>query len=480
MQPLGAELSEAVHRSADDPDIVGTAANLPGAPSRGTPMHALQAPMQPVPMKVKSPSPVEPASPLEDCPALPGWWACTGHSGCFLCPTLVLLGLSVGLFINRREPLVWWYPVLFAALAALAPFATWVLGALHAQHQLRRRRCPTATREAGFCPFGNIIHRTATNRCLTAFSQSFSSPKATRNRDDPLDFLRQDLAEWAGSADGWVVIDTTGIILWVNEAVKKYFGYEGDYLLQRNVRILMPQPYAAEHDFFIRKQIKTGVCRILGNPAGRPVPVANRKGEQSMVVLSINDHLDPHDMANYVFSGRMRFVLQDAALIKVRSKVAQGCDVVAVCKGMDAEPLARIVADGRGTIVYANAAASKLFGWGRKELVGRNVKCLMGLPHASKHDSYLQAYLERCHGAAGHAVPSSIVGSGRDVMALTKARRTIRIFLTVERIDQHSGDPLDCFFHATIVPVTEVDPSWSPTYCGSLRRSLAAAAGTLP
>lgn len=37
-----------------------------------------------------------------------------------------------------------------------------------------------------------------------------------------------------------------------------------------------------------------------------------------------------------------------------------------------------------------------------------------------------------------------------------------------ERIDQHSGDPLDCFFHATIVPVTEVDPSWSPTYPGGL------------
>lgn len=33
--------------------------------------------------------------------------------------------------------------------------------------------------------------------------------------------------------------------------------------------------------------------------ASLPAPVANRKGEQSMVVLSINDHLDPHDMANY-------------------------------------------------------------------------------------------------------------------------------------------------------------------------------------
>lgn len=37
------------------------------------------------------------------------------------------------------------------------------------------------------------------------------------------------------------------------------------------VRILMPPPYAAEHDFFLRKHLKTGFCRILGNPTGRPV-----------------------------------------------------------------------------------------------------------------------------------------------------------------------------------------------------------------
>eukprot|EP00667_Euglena_gracilis_P002413 EG_transcript_2413 len=470
-----AELSEVIHRSVGDSDLEGLG-HLPGmAPGKVT--QLTQAPRQPAPLLKLALRRAGPPVASEGGRS-PGWQACAGRSGGFLVPTVVLLGLSIGLFINEGEPFVWWYPAVFAAIALLSPFATWVAVHPHAQRQLRGR-CSAGPR-AG-CPLVRFIHRTATNPCLSALSDGLPSPKVSvsHNRDDPLDFLLHDLAEWASSDDGWIIIDTTGIILWCNEAVRKYFGYEGDFLLQHNVRILMPPPYAAEHDFFLRKHLKTGFCRILGNPTGRPVPVVNRKGEQSMVVLSINDHLDPHDMANYVFSGRMRFGLQDAPLIKVRTKVAQGCDVAGACKVMDAEPLPRIVTDGRGSILYVNAAASKLFGWSRKELSGRNVKCLMGENHASQHDQYLKAYMDRVveAQAAGGAVPSNIVGSGRDVMALTKDRRTIRIFLTVDRIDPPTGPPTAGHFHATMVPVTEADRSGMPSYPSAVRRCHARTVG---
>eukprot|EP00668_Euglena_longa_P037634 GGOE01048466.1.p1 GENE.GGOE01048466.1~~GGOE01048466.1.p1 ORF type:complete len:805 (-),score=237.64 GGOE01048466.1:417-2831(-) len=498
---LEVDLSEVIRRSVDDTELE-IVANLPELTGRSTPHTRPSLPpiprrasVRPMPICVhSSPRMTVPKSPLqsplggvetnaflEADPGIPGWWECAKHSGCFLLPTAVLLGFSVGLFVPQGEPCAWWYPILFTILALLGPFATWASTGLLIHYQ--RCRCPEATRAAGFDRKGASVRHT--NSGINASNaNSLAAPKAesARNPDDPLDFLRQDIAEWATSADGWIIIDTTGIILWCNAALALYFGYERDYLVQRNVRILMPQPYASEHDFFMRKQLKTGVCKILGKPEGRPVPVINRKGEQSMAMLSVDDHLDPHDISNYVFSGRLRFGLQDAALIKVKSKVAQGFDVVVACKAMDEEALARIVTDVRGTILYVNAAAGHLFGWSRADLVGREVKCLMGEHHASKHDEYLRTFVRRTQEAdgTGRTVQSNIIGSGRDVQALTKDRHSIRIFLTVERIDQQSGDPTECFFHATIVPVTQVERSRAGSYCSSLRRSIMATAGKLP
>eukprot|EP00668_Euglena_longa_P010112 GGOE01012254.1.p1 GENE.GGOE01012254.1~~GGOE01012254.1.p1 ORF type:complete len:805 (+),score=243.80 GGOE01012254.1:50-2464(+) len=498
---LEVDLSEVIRRSVDDTELE-IVANLPELTGRSTPHTRPSLPpiprrasVRPMPICVhSSPRMTVPKSPLqsplggvetnaflEADPGIPGWWECAKHSGCFLLPTAVLLGFSVGLFVPQGEPCAWWYPILFTILALLGPFATWASTGLLIHYQ--RCRCPEATRAAGFDRKGASVRHT--NSGINASNaNSLAAPKAesARNPDDPLDFLRQDIAEWATSADGWIIIDTTGIILWCNAALALYFGYERDYLVQRNVRILMPQPYTSEHDFFLRKHLKTGACKILGKPEGCPVPVINRKGEQSLAMLSINDHLDPHDISNYVFSGRMRFGLQDTALIKVKSKVAQGCDIVVACKVMDAEPLTRIVTDTHGTILYINTACVKLFGWTRKELVGRNVKCLMGEHHASKHDEYLQSYVNRAVEAevTGRAVRSNIIGSGRDVMALTKDLQNVRIFLTVERIDQQSGHPVDCYFHATIVPVTEVDKAGAGSCCGAMRRSIVAASSKLP
>eukprot|EP00667_Euglena_gracilis_P007078 EG_transcript_7145 len=523
--PCGFEssLSAAIHRSVDDTELESVCSRLepplpgatsgrlsvcnlrPPAPRRGSRasrtsrasstyssgapplllgggIHqrcAAAAAGSPASSPLQSPMDVESHTFLDVEAPEPAWWVCAGPRLGFLLPTAVLLGLSIGLFV-LEEQLSIGYALLYTAVSLLGPMATWAGTGWHVQRRLRQFRLSGSTTNTGFDTIIQFIRLAA---AATASPDPPPQPPQLevtpapepppRNPDDPLDFLRRDLNEWASSADGWIVIDATGIILWCNEAVKKYFGYEGDYLLQRNVRILMPQPYAAEHDSFMRKQIKTGVCKILGNPAGRPVPVVNRKGEQSMVVLSVDDHLDPHDIANYVFSGRMRFGLQDPPLIKAKAKVAQGCDVAVACQVMDAEPLTRIVTDVRGTILYANAAATKLFGWSRTELVGRNVKCLMGEPHASKHDEHLRSYVRRAAAAdgTGRAVPSNIIGSGRDVVALTKDHYPLRIFLTVERIDQPSEDPAECFFHGTIVPVTS-ERARTNSYCSSVHRAI--------
>lgn len=64
--------------------------------------------------------------------------------------------------------------------------------------------------------------------------------------------------------DGLIVIDTSGIIHYVNPACQTLFGYEKDALIGRNVKMLMPSPFREGHDGYLARHRETGVKRIIG------------------------------------------------------------------------------------------------------------------------------------------------------------------------------------------------------------------------
>lgn len=61
-----------------------------------------------------------------------------------------------------------------------------------------------------------------------------------------------------------ITIDERGAIQHANRAVRKIFGYEPEQLLGRNVSVLMPSPYAEEHDRYLSRYLETGEARIIG------------------------------------------------------------------------------------------------------------------------------------------------------------------------------------------------------------------------
>ncbi len=71
-----------------------------------------------------------------------------------------------------------------------------------------------------------------------------------------------------------------------------------------------------------------------------------------------------------------------------------------------------VVADGNGTVVYANAMAVQLFGWERDELVGQAVEVLMPARHRSAHLGLRRGYHE--------APRPRPMGLGVDLTALRK------------------------------------------------------------
>jgi len=77
--------------------------------------------------------------------------------------------------------------------------------------------------------------------------------------------------------DALVVIDERGIIESCNRSALHLFGYERSELVGRNVKILLPEPIASQHDGFIRHYLETGEKRILG-VRGREVEGQRKDG----------------------------------------------------------------------------------------------------------------------------------------------------------------------------------------------------------
>ncbi len=82
-----------------------------------------------------------------------------------------------------------------------------------------------------------------------------------------------------------------------------------------------------------------------------------------------------------------------------------------------------IVIDQYGTIEEFNTSTVKLFGYTKEELLGSNIKMLMGMEDASQHDRHLSNHVK-----TGHA---NIIGKGRESLARKKSGELFYVFLSV-------------------------------------------------
>ena len=85
------------------------------------------------------------------------------------------------------------------------------------------------------------------------------------------------------AADGIILIDAAGTVVSVNPAAERLFGYRGDEIVGRNIKMLMPDPYAAEHDGHLDAYRRTGERRIIG--IGREVLGRRKDGTTVQVHL---------------------------------------------------------------------------------------------------------------------------------------------------------------------------------------------------
>lgn len=64
--------------------------------------------------------------------------------------------------------------------------------------------------------------------------------------------------------DGIITINERGMILNINPAAERIFGYASEEIVGKNVSVLMPEPYCSQHNRYISNYLKTGQGKIIG------------------------------------------------------------------------------------------------------------------------------------------------------------------------------------------------------------------------
>ena len=134
---------------------------------------------------------------------------------------------------------------------------------------------------------GHVVGATATVRDQTAQRRAERDLRSSEARG-------RAIIETA--VDAIILIDSRGRLESFNPAAERLFGYKSHEVIGRNVSMLMPEPYAREHDHYLQRYSTTGERHIIG--IGREVTARRRDGTTFPIHLSV---------AELVIEGEVKF-----------------------------------------------------------------------------------------------------------------------------------------------------------------------------
>ena len=89
------------------------------------------------------------------------------------------------------------------------------------------------------------------------------------------------------TVDAIICIDEKGSILFFSKTAEHMLGYISSEVLGKNVSILMPEPFAKQHDGYIASYLKTGEKKIIG--LGREITAKKKDGTVFPARLAVSE-----------------------------------------------------------------------------------------------------------------------------------------------------------------------------------------------
>ena len=156
--------------------------------------------------------------------------------------------------------------------------------------------------------------------------------------------------------DGIITISEQGIVETYNWAAAVLFGYTADEVIGKNIKMLMPERYAAEHDQYLANYRRTGQAKIIGS--GREVTGQRKDGSTFPMELSV---VEVKLSERRIFTGMVRDITErqtaQASLTQFKATLDQTLDCVFMFTADDL------------SFFYVNRGAEKQVGYTQDELV---------------------------------------------------------------------------------------------------------------
>ncbi|MEO7600841.1 MAG: EAL domain-containing protein [Gammaproteobacteria bacterium] len=153
--------------------------------------------------------------------------------------------------------------------------------------------------------------------------------------------------------EGIITISDSGIIELINPAAERLFGYRSEEVIDKNISMLMPEPYHSEHDGYLARYLRTDQAKIIGS--GREV--TGRRSDGSVFPMDLR-------VSEFSLEGRRQFIgsIRDITERKRASEYARSLIEASL------DPLVTISAEGKITDV--NEGSIKVTGVARQKLIG--------------------------------------------------------------------------------------------------------------
>lgn len=160
--------------------------------------------------------------------------------------------------------------------------------------------------------------------------------------------------------DAMVVVDERGSIVLVNAQTERLFGYCRDELVGRPSDLLVPMGKRSVQDQHREAYLRDPVARRMDE--NLDLRALRKDGTEFPVDVTISPVKGPRGML-------VCAAIRDISQKRREERLFRGL--------LEAAPDAMVIVDQDGRIVLVNAQVERLFGYGREELVGREVELLV-------------------------------------------------------------------------------------------------------